>query len=475
MKGKKQPNSILGLTLEGKRLDSALLKRGRGGFRLQGNASTELSLDPLVDDPELVGREIRDQLNDAGVSEKNCAVGLPLEWTLTTMVTLPDMPEEHLDGFIRLQAEKSFPFSLSDLSIAVSRFENEDGEKLALVTAIPLKHIDLVEKTLTHAGLKPVSFTLGVVAQQETLAAAEDPVMLLFVNSDNVSLLVNGKGGPVCVRSLKDAYTGDEPVRRLNGQAVGRELRITLGQLPAGIRSRLKKICIIGAPGLAATLANEISARAQTLGLVTETVAPFQPNGEPMKVPFAGSVSSAVALAARYLERQQQTLEFLPPKVSQWQKIAAKMASRKAGIAGAVAGTILVFAIISFLWQYRTLSNLQSEWTGMKGKVAELETIQDKIRKFRSWYDESQPTLQALKAISTAFPANDSIRASTFEFRDGSKIAISGEARSNRALFELSDQLGKVEQIRNFKVVNVQGQGPVQFSIEFQWQNGAAR
>ena len=56
MKAKKLPNSILGLTLEGKRLDSALLKRGRGGFRLQGSASADLSLDPLVDDPELVGR-----------------------------------------------------------------------------------------------------------------------------------------------------------------------------------------------------------------------------------------------------------------------------------------------------------------------------------------------------------------------------------------------------------------------------------
>lgn len=475
MKGKKQPTSILGLTLEGRRLDSALLKRGRGGYRLQGNASNELSLDPLVDDPELVGREIRDQLNDAGLTEKKCTVGIPLEWALTTMVTLPDMPEEHMDGFIRLQAEKSFPFALSDLSLAVSRFENESGEKLALVTAIPLKHIDLVEKTLNHAGLKPVSFTLGVVAQQETLHGADEPTMLLFVSQDSVALLVTGKNGPVCVRSLKDAYAGDEPVKRLNGQAVGRELRITLGQLPTGIRSKLAKICIIGAPGLAATLETEISARAQALGLTIETIQPFQPNGAAISLPIAGSVSPAIALAARYLQRQTQTLEFLPPKVSQWQKIAEKMATKKTGIAGAVAGTVVVFTLIAFLWQYRTLSNLQSEWEGMEKKVEELETIQGKIRKFRSWYDASQPTLQAMKAISTAFPANDSIRATTFSFREDNKVALSGEARSNAAFLDLSEKLGNVEGIRNFKVVNLQGQGPVQFSIEFQWLIGGIR
>lgn len=475
MKGKKQPNSILGLTLDGKRLDSALLKRGRGGFRMQGSSNAELSLDPLVDDPELVGREIKDQLTDAGLSERNCVVGLPLDWALTTMVKLPDMPEEHMDGFIRLQAEKSFPFSLSDLSLAVSRFDNDSGERLALVTAIPLKHIDLVETTLNHAGLKPISFTLGVVAQQETLAAAEEPVMMLFVNPDNVSLLVNGKGGPVCVRSLKDAYSGDEPVKRLNGQALGRELRITLGQLPAAIRGKLKKICILGAPGLASALETEISARAKALGLNLETVAPFQPNGSAIELPLSGSVSPAVALAARYLQRQQQTLEFLPPKVSQWQKMAEKLASRKAGIAGAIGGAILVVTVVAFLWQYRTLSNLQSEWSGMEKQVAELDVIQGKIRKFRSWYDESQPTLQAMKAISTSFPANDSVRATTFEFREGNKIAISGEARSNQALFGLVDKLGEVEAIRGLQVVNLQGQGPVRFSIEFRWQIGGAR
>jgi len=475
MKGKKQPNSILGLTLEGRRLDSAVLKRGRSGLRLQGNAGKELSLDPLVDDPVLVGREIREQLDDAGFGEKHCTVGLPVDWALTTLVTLPDMPEEHMDGFIRLQAEKSFPFSLSDLSLSVSRFENDSGEKLALVTAVPRRHIDLLEKTLNHAGLKPVSFTLGVVAQQETLAGPDEPVMLLFVNPDTVALLVTGRGGPVCVRSLKDAYAGDELVKRLNGRAVARELRITLGQLPAGVRGRLKRIRILGAPGLAAALENEISPRAQALGLTVETVPPFQPNGEALSLPLSGSVSPAVAVAARYLEKQAQTLEFLPPKISQWQKLAEKMATRKTGIAGAVAGAVLVFTLVAFLWQYRTLNNLQSEWDGMEKKVRELEIIQGKIRKFRSWYDASQPTLRALKAISTAFPPNDSIRATTFSFREGHKVSISGEARSNAALLDLSEKLSAVEGIQNFKVVNLQGQGPVQFSIEFHWQIGGVR
>ncbi|MGB0580262.1 MAG: hypothetical protein ACPGVU_11220 [Limisphaerales bacterium] len=470
MKAKKQPNSILGLTLEGKRLDSALLKRGRGGFRLQGSASSELSLDPLVDDPELVGREIKDQLNDAGLSEKNCAVGVPLEWTLTTMVTLPDMPEEHMDGFIRLQAEKSFPFSLSDLSLSVSRFENPEGEKLALVTAIPLKHIDLVERTLNHAGLKPVSFTLGVVAQQETLAEAEDPVVLLFVNADNVSLLINGKGGPVCVRTLKDAYVSDDPVKRLNGHAVGRELRITMGQLPPAIRAKLKKIRIIGAPGLASTLETEIAARATALGLTVETVTQFQPNGQPINLPFAGSVSPAVALAARYLKKSAQTLEFLPPKVSQWQKVAEKMASKKAGILSAVAGAIVVISLIAFLWQYRTLSNLESEWADMRDKVKELEVIQGKKRKFGSWYDQSQPTLSALRAISTAFPASSKIRATSLEFREGSKVSISGEARDSTALFDLTDKLREVEEIEGVKTLNTQGSGPIRFTIELVWK-----
>tara|TARA_Y100001934_G_scaffold192544_1_gene227099 strand:- start:780 stop:2201 length:1422 start_codon:yes stop_codon:yes gene_type:complete len=473
MKGKKQPNSILGLTFEGRRLESSLVKKARGGYRVSASASNELTLDPLVDDPELVGREIKDRLHEAGVSEKRVAVGLPLEWMLSSLVKLPDLPDEHIDGFIRLQAERSFPFSIDDLCVDVSKV-GAGEDRHALITAVPRKHVDLMESALVHAGLKPISFSLGQLAQQNTQDTRGHANMSLFVNNDSVSVLITSADRPVCVRSFKDAWTGEEPVRQLDTKAIGRELRITLGQIPVGVRRDLKSIDLIGAPGLTNKLADEIRPRAKALGLEISTVEAFQPNGAPVSLPFSGSVSPALAIAARYLDQKASPLEYLPPKISQWQKLAEKVASRRAGILAGTGIAAVVITAAAFLWQSHKLADLETRWDKMRDKVYELEDVQSNIRKFRSWYDVSQPTLKVLRDLSLAFPENDSITAKTMEIKGRSKIAISGTARNPRAVTALAEALAAMESFTEVKIETMRGE-PVQWSIVFVHRIGGAR
>ena len=73
----KKLTSVLGLALDGSRLDGVVLRRSNGSLQLQQNFSAALTLDPLTAAPELVGREIRNQLDAAGVRERNCVIGVP--------------------------------------------------------------------------------------------------------------------------------------------------------------------------------------------------------------------------------------------------------------------------------------------------------------------------------------------------------------------------------------------------------------
>src|SRR6185369_10192423 len=74
--------SVLGLALDGSRLQGVVIRRSNGSLQVGQRFAVSLSLDPLTNDPDLVGREILNHLEEAGVRERHCVVGLPLKWVL---------------------------------------------------------------------------------------------------------------------------------------------------------------------------------------------------------------------------------------------------------------------------------------------------------------------------------------------------------------------------------------------------------
>ena len=60
---------LLGLSLDGGRLEGVVVRRNNGSVEIQHTVSVQLSLDPLTNDPALVGREIRNHLAAAGIRE----------------------------------------------------------------------------------------------------------------------------------------------------------------------------------------------------------------------------------------------------------------------------------------------------------------------------------------------------------------------------------------------------------------------
>ena len=65
--GKRQKlTSVLGLALDGSRLDGVVLKRTNGSLQPLQSFTAQLTLDPLTAAPELVAREIHNHLAAAG-------------------------------------------------------------------------------------------------------------------------------------------------------------------------------------------------------------------------------------------------------------------------------------------------------------------------------------------------------------------------------------------------------------------------
>src|SRR5580658_7309913 len=121
LRKRKKLTTVVGLVLDGGKLEGVVLRRTNGALQKLQSFSAPLTLDPLTAAPELVGREIRNQLDAAGVRERDCVVGVPLKWVLTTHTELPPLPEADAASLLQLEAEKGFPCDITTLQLADSR------------------------------------------------------------------------------------------------------------------------------------------------------------------------------------------------------------------------------------------------------------------------------------------------------------------------------------------------------------------
>jgi hypothetical protein len=466
--------SVLGLALEGGRLEGVVLRRANGALQALQPFAVSLSLDPLTNAPELVGREIRNHLDAAGIRERNCVVGLPLKWALTTHVELPDLPEADVASFLQLEAERGFPCDIETLHISTSRSQLAPGRPRALVVGIPKNHLAILEQVLRAAKLKPVGFSLGITALQRPGSDPGSGALALAIGESHVGLQVTAGGGVVALRALEGALEVEGSRRILHADVVAREVRITLGQLPPELRQSIRTARVFGPRDLAQQLADEVDLRLESLGLKAEPVTRYAASEFGAALPPDAAVSPAFSLAAAKLTGKPGIFEFLPPRVTPWQQISKRYASGRLRTALSVAGAAALLVGAVFFYQQCQLWNLEAQWARIEPSVTQLEEVNKQINQYRPWYDETVRGLSLLRCLTQAFPDDGSVTAKTVEIRDLKNVTCTGTARNYQALLQTVQRLRAQPQIRDANLGPTRGQSPaLQFSFSFAWKEGA--
>ncbi len=466
-------SSLLGLALDAGRLTGVALRRTNGALHVEQSFSVSLSLDPLTNDPELVGREIRNHLDAVGARERQCVVGLPLKWALTTHIEVPELSEADMAGFLQIEAERSFPCDVQTLHVVTSRSQASSGRQHATLVGIPKNHLARLEQVLRAAKLRPVSFSLGVSALQPPEATASNGVMALTIGESHVGLQVTAGGGVAALRALEGALEAEGGERVLHADLVAREARITLGQLPEELRETVRRIRVFGPRDLVQQLVDEMELRLDSTGLKVEAVARYALDEFGVQLPPDTPVTSAFSLAAGRLAGRRALFEFLPPKVTPLQQVAARSSSGRLRTAILAAAAVALVAGGLFFYQQCQLWRLESQWKAMAPKVQQLNGIQDQIRQYRPWFDEAVRGLTILKRLTEAFPEDGSVTAKTVEIRDLNAVTCTGTARSYQALLKTVERLRTVPQVPDVTLGPTRGQSPaLQFTFNFQWSEG---
>jgi hypothetical protein len=468
---RKKLTSLLSLALDGSKLDGVVLKRTNGALAVLQKFSVTLALDPLTAAPELVGREIRNQLDAAGVRERDCIVGVPLKWVLTAHTELPQLPEADAQSLLQMEAERGFHSDLETLLICDSRSALAGGKTNVLLAAIPNTHLAALENVLAAAKLRPVSFAPGISALQFPGDEKSGGVLALAVGERNVTLQITAGGGVVALRSLEGAADDEAGRHTLHTEVVARETRITLGQLPAELRAAVKRIRVFGSRELAQRLVDELELRFEPMGLKVELVSAYAPDEFGLTLPVEAGQSPAFSLAARFLAEQRLPFEFLPPKPTLVEQFVAKYSSGRLRTTGAVAAGVVFIILGIFLFQEYQLWRWNKQWSDIKVKVGQLQAIRDNIRDYRSWYDGTYPTLAILRQLSLAFPENGSVTAKNIEVRDGSAVTCSGTASDYASLLTMQSELRKAAGVSGVALQSIRGKMPMQFVLEFKYNN----
>lgn len=458
------PPSFLVLAFEPGHLRAALVRRGKSAPPEVRAFSAPLSLDLQHPEPELFGREIRNQLETAGIKERHAVVALPPAWVMTLPVALPaGLEGEDRDGFLQLAAERGFPSAPEELQIVRSGWE-AGGERRVTLLAVARAPLARLELVLRAAGLRPAGYTLALPASTGALGSGEEGQITLWLEPEGAVLLVGLQGAVVVWRALEATIESEAGERVLHSAALLRELRITLQQVPAAARPALRRLALVGDPALTTQFAAAVEPWAADAGLQVVTAAPGRVPGEELVERLAGSRARGEGAG----------LEFLPPRPNRWAQLAARYSSRRLATAGAALAALLLLAGLGFGWQEYRLWSLRSRWETMAPAVKELENVQSRIREYRSWYDTSFRNLSILRKVTECFPETGAVTAKSFEIHGQTNVTVSGTARDNASLLRTQDLLRQSREVQAVKIEQIRGKTPAQFTFNFRWVGGTA-
>ena len=452
--------SLLAISIESSRVNVDTSRRENGRIEMTHAFALPLGADAVVADPESAGKELAAHLDAAGIRQRRCVVCVPPGWALTASTDLPPMNAEDLRGYLELRAEREFPVPVSELRLASCVYTLPDGKERATLAAVPAVRLSAIERMLEVAGCRATSISFGV---DRCRSSKEEAALHFIANGNHVDLVIGAGGGIAALRSI--AHIGKENGATFDPATFAREVRITLGRLPESLRRQVKEARFAGTRTSAEFLRRETEEPLRRLGIASRIV-----DTEPAGKGMPEHAGAAIEAAARQLHGKPVAFEFVAPKVARWQTVFQRFDSRRRRWAIAAASLFIVLPLVVFIIRARIERSLANEWKAMQKNVAELESLQRKIRTFRPWFDAVPQAVGAFDGLALAFPDQGDVWAKSIQLGENNKVTCSGFAKTQPALMSLVERLRTRPDVAMVQIQQVRGENPVQFSLTYKWE-----
>lgn len=309
---------LVGLDIGSSAIKVAQLKESKGRYFLQNFGVKPLEPEVIVDgtvmDEGRVVSAIKELFEEANVKNKHVAISISGHAVIVKKISLPPMPDEELEGQVKLAAEQYIPFDINEVNIDFhvlpsDMSEDQQGDMSVILVAAKKDKINELTELVKAAGLVPMVMDVDAFAVENMHAinypmAQEETTALVNLGASVMNVNI--------IRAGSSLFTRDIP---LGGnrytEAIQREIGLSYEEAEES-----KKKDRAGDSGGMSLSGVMDSVNAEVASEIARTVDYFKTstaNAELSRVLVCGGVARAKGLIQQLSDRMQLPVEMADP------------------------------------------------------------------------------------------------------------------------------------------------------------------
>lgn len=309
---------LVGLDIGSSAIKVAQLKESKGRYVLQKFGVKPLEPEVIVDgtvmDEGRVVSAIRELFEEANVKNKQVAISISGHAVIVKKISLPPMPDEELEGQVKLAAEQYIPFDINEVNIDFHVLpsdgsEDQQEDMSVILVAAKKDKINELTELVKAAGLVPMVMDVDAFAVENMHAinypmAKEETTALVNLGASVMNVNI--------VRAGSSLFTRDIP---LGGnrytEAIQREIGLSFEEAEES-----KKRDRGGESGGVSVTGVVDGVNAEVASEIARTIDYFKTsstNPELSRVLVCGGVARAKGLIQQLSDRMQLPAEMADP------------------------------------------------------------------------------------------------------------------------------------------------------------------
>lgn len=309
---------LVGLDIGSSAIKVAQLKETKGRYLLQKFGvkllEPEVIVDGTVMDEGRVVAAIRELFDEVNIKNKHVAISISGHAVIVKKISLPPMPDEELEGQVKLAAEQYIPFDINEVNIDFHVLPSDEvneaqGDMAVILVAAKKDKINELTELVKAAGLIPMVMDVDAFAIENMHAinypmAQEETTALVNLGASVMNVNI--------IRAGASLFTRDIP---LGGNRYTEAIQREVGLSFEEAEENKKKDRAGDSGGVA--VGNVIdSVNAEVASEIARTVDYFKnstTNSELNRVLLCGGVARANGLIQQLGDRMQLPVEMADP------------------------------------------------------------------------------------------------------------------------------------------------------------------